>query len=66
MRQLVVGADAPYWFQAVTIALNVCQTVALAYVYSRWRRVDGALAVLQHQADLEHAPYSPRGSAGRA
>lgn len=33
----------PYWFQAVTIALNVVQTVALAYVYTRWRRVNGQL-----------------------
>lgn len=38
---------APYWFQAFSLVLNVIQTIALAYVTSRWRRVNGNLEAVR-------------------
>jgi hypothetical protein len=35
-------SGAPWWFQAVTLGLNTAQTVALAYIYTRWRRLNGS------------------------
>ena len=38
---------SPWWFQAVALALNVVQSVALAYITARWRRVNGQFNDLQ-------------------
>lgn len=41
----------PYWYQAVQLGLNVAQTVALAYVTSRWRSVNGQLKEAQRREE---------------
>lgn len=54
--------NAPWWFQALTIVLNAIQTVALAYIYTRWRKLNGsgtpAGGWRDHRPPAHHAPTS--------
>lgn len=45
-----MSSGVPYWFQAISLLLNVAQTVALAYVTTRWKRVNGELELMRAPA----------------